>query len=115
MGTPTYAAQLMLNPVLLALAGVAAWRGTESLVAFVLVCIAKAAMDGASARALRGEGFPLRHLALIPAKDLLFGAALLRGFLTDVIEWRGNRLRVLPGTVLVPAGQQAEAEVVARA
>src|SRR5512142_54692 len=76
VGAPAYAAQLMLNPILLALVGLAAAWEQDSLIAFGIVCVLKAAIDAASARALRSDGFPLRHLLLIPAKDLLFAAAL---------------------------------------
>jgi hypothetical protein len=33
----------------------------------------------------------------------VFGAAVIQGFLTDEVVWRGNRLRVRPGTLLAPA------------
>lgn len=116
VGAPAYSAQLMLNPVLLALIGLSAAWGREALAAFGLVCAIKMTIDAASARALRGTGFSLRHLLLIPAKDLLFGAALLQGFLTDQVEWRGNRLRVLRGTRLAAtADEGAEAPMAIRA
>lgn len=115
VGTPAFAAQLLLDPVLLAAAGLAAARDARALVAFAAVCAAKIAVDAASARLLRPGGFALRHLALVPLKDLLFGAALLRAFLTDEVEWRGHRLRVLRGTRLVPSGEEAEEALPARA
>ncbi len=115
LGGPVYSAQLMLNPVLIALLGLSAAREKEALAAFVLVCALKTALDAASARTLRGGRFPLRHLALVPAKDLLFGAAVIQGFLTDEVDWRGNRLRVLRGTRLAAAGEEKEQAVVARA
>jgi ceramide glucosyltransferase len=115
LGGPVYSAQLMLNPVLLALVGLSAVWEQEALVAFAVVCILKTAIDAASARALRGEGFPLRHLLLIPAKDLLFGAALIQGFLTDEVMWRGTRLRVQRGTRLAAPGEEVEPVVAARA
>ncbi len=115
VGAPAYSAQLMLNPVLLALIGLSAAWEHESLVAFGLVCALKTAIDAASARALRGGGFPLRHLLLVPAKDLVFGAALIQGFLTDQVVWRGNRLRVQRGTQLAPAGEEIAPAVEARA
>ncbi len=108
VGAPAYAAQLVLNPVFLALAALLSARDADALLAFGLVCLLKIAIDGASARALRGRGFPLRHLLLVPAKDLLFAAAVLQGFLVDEVVWRGNRLRVLPGTLLAPAGDGDE-------
>lgn len=114
VGGPAYAAQLMLAPVLLALAGLTAAPDGSALAAFCAVCAAKIAIDGASARALRPGGFPPWHLLLVPAKDLLFGAALLHGFLTDEVDWRGHRLRVLRGTYLAPAEDEAEAPVAAQ-
>lgn len=115
VGAPTYSAQLMLNPVLLALVGLSAAWELEALVAFGVVCTLKTAIDAASARVLRGEGFPLRHLLLVPLKDLLFGAALLQGFLTDRVVWRGNQLRVQRGTRLAAEGEGVERVVAARA
>ncbi len=115
VGAPAYSAQLMLNPVLLALVGLSAAWEQDSLVAFGVVCALKTAIDAASARALRGDGFPLRHLLLIPAKDLLFGAALVQGFFTDQVVWRGNQLRVQRGTHLAPAREELAPPVEARA
>lgn len=115
VGAPTYSAQLMLNPVLLALVGLSAAWEKEALVAFGVVCALKTAIDAASARALRGEGFPLHHLLLVPLKDLLFGAALIQGFLTDQVVWRGHLLRVQRGTHLAAEGEEVERVVAARA
>jgi hypothetical protein len=66
------------------------------------VCAAKAALDGAAARALRPEGVPLRHLALVPLKDLVFGLAWSYGLVRRDVEWRGTRLRVARGTRIAP-------------
>lgn len=115
LGGPTYAAQLLLNPVLLALVGFALAPGTGSLLGFALVCAAKIATDAGSARALRPGGFPLRQLVLIPVKDLVFGAAELQAFFTDEVEWRGTRLRVLPGSRLAPVEPVEESVAIARA
>jgi len=101
--------------VLLALAGLLASPEPWALTGLALACAAKIGIDGASALALRPGGFPLRRLLLIPAKDLLFGAALLQGFLTDEVEWRGTRLRVLRGTRLAPAREADDRVLVARA
>lgn len=115
VGGPIYAAQLILNPVLFALIGLSAWPDPRALLAFLVVCALKATLDGACARALRPEGFPLHQLALVPVKDLLFGAALIQGFLTDEVDWRGTRLRVLRGTRLAPPEADEEPVAVARA
>jgi ceramide glucosyltransferase len=114
VGGPAYSAQLLLNPVLLALAGLLAAPDADALLAFGAVCAAKIAVDGAAARSLRPRGFPLRRLLLVPAKDLVFGAAFLLGFLSDEVDWRGHRLRVLPGTHLAPPEDEAEEAVAAQ-
>jgi ceramide glucosyltransferase len=102
-GTPLYVAQVLLNPVLLAALGLAAWPSATALLTFLGLCVAKAAVDGANGRLLRRGGFLLSDLLLVPAKDLVFGAAWLHGLLRDEVVWRGNRLKVLPGTRLAPA------------
>jgi ceramide glucosyltransferase len=102
VGLPLYVAQLMLNPILLGLVGLAARPSAPALVALLALCAAKAAVDGASARRLRGVGFSAAELLLVPAKDLVFGAAWLHGLLRDDVVWRGKRLRVLRGTRLAP-------------
>ena len=60
----------------------------------------KACLDGSSAQALRGSGFGVRVLLLSPLKDALFTLAFLRAFFENTVEWRGNRLKVLPGSRL---------------
>lgn len=102
VGGPTFAAQALLNPVLLAAAGLAADPGPRALLALGAVSATKIALDGLNARMLRPGGFALRHLALVPVKDLVFGAAFLQGFLSDEVEWRGHRLKVRAGSRLEP-------------
>lgn len=103
VGTPLYVAQALLNPVLLAALALPLLASPGGLPLLLGVCLAKAAVDGANARLLRPGGFALPDLALIPAKDLLFGVAWLHGLLSDEVVWRGHRLRVRRGTRLVPA------------
>ena len=38
----------------------------------------------------------------MPAKDLVFGFAWAWGLVRSDVDWRGNRLRVLPGTRIDP-------------
>jgi ceramide glucosyltransferase len=64
----------------------------------VLVCVAKAALDGAAARALRPGGFSAAQLAVVPLKDIVLGSAWLYGLLRRDVEWRGRRLLVTHGT-----------------
>src|SRR5262249_14822188 len=100
VGTPTYIAELLLNPIVLSFAGAAVSPGRLALATCGAVCAAKIAIDAASARALRRRGFGLRTVLAVPAKDLLLGAAWAHGLVTSTVNWRGNQLRVLPGTRL---------------
>lgn len=111
VGPVAYCAQALLNPVLLAAVAAAGARTPLALGLLAGVCAAKAAIDGASARALRPGGFTLRHLALVPAKDLLVGGAWLFGLVRRDVAWRGTRLVVGRGTRVEPAAAAYEGAV----
>jgi ceramide glucosyltransferase len=98
VGPIAYAAQVLLNPVLLAAAAAAVDRSAGTLASLAAVCAVKAGLDGLAGRALRPGGFRLAHLALVPLKDLVFGAAWAYGLVRREVEWRGNRLLVGAGT-----------------
>ncbi|HUL57756.1 MAG TPA: ceramide glucosyltransferase [Anaeromyxobacteraceae bacterium] len=98
VGRTAYASLLLLNPVLLAVLAAAVARTAEALAALAAVCVAKAALDGAAARALRPGGFRVAQLAMVPLKDLVFGWAWIYGLLRRDVEWRGTRLVVTAGT-----------------
>lgn len=100
VGPVVYGAQGLLNPIAFALVGAALARDAAAIALFASICSAKSALDGASARALRGCGLDWRKLTLVPLKDLLFALAFARGFVQNTVEWRGNRLRVLEGSRL---------------
>ena len=99
-GTPLYAAQALLYPLPFAVAGLALAPVPAALGAVIGTWIGKAALDAATARTLRGRGFGLRILWLSPLKDVLFLYGFLRALGEDTVEWRGNRLRVGPGSRL---------------
>ncbi|HET8540762.1 MAG TPA: glycosyltransferase [Anaeromyxobacter sp.] len=98
VGPAVYAAQALLNPVMLAAIAAALAPGRATLAAVAAVCLAKTALDGAAARALRPGGFRVRQLAWVPVKDLVFGAAWLQGLLRRDVVWRGTRILVGRGT-----------------
>lgn len=98
VGPGPYAALVVLNPVLVAAAALAAAPTRASLAAFGAVCLSKALVDELAARRLRPGGFRAVQLAAVPLKDLLFGAAWAYGLARRDVTWRGSRLRVLPGT-----------------
>jgi ceramide glucosyltransferase len=97
-GRTVHAAQIFLNPVLLASLAAGTARTPGALGALATVCAAKAALDGAAARALRPGGFRVTQLAVVPLKDVVFGAAWLYGLVRRDVEWRGTRLLVTRGT-----------------
>ena len=94
-----YLGEGLLNPILLA--GLGALVGGDATL-FATVCVLKILVDAATARTLRGAALPVWVLPLVPAKDLLIGLTWAIGFFRNTVDWRGNRLRVLPGTRLVP-------------
>ncbi|ABC80671.1 glycosyltransferase [Anaeromyxobacter dehalogenans] len=107
VGRGVYAAQVLLNPVLLAALGAAVAPSSGTLAALGVAVAAKTGLDGAAARALRPGGFTLAQLAVVPLKDLVFGAAWLHGLLRRDVVWRGTRLRVGPGTRIDSADARA--------
>jgi ceramide glucosyltransferase len=115
-GPLPYAGMALLNPILLAAAGAALSPGVASAGALAATCGAKIALDGAAARLLRPGGFRLRQLAVIPAKDLVFGAAWAVGLFRREVDWRGTRIVVGPGTrIEAPLGDEVAAAAVTRA
>ncbi len=104
--SPAFFAEPLLNPVpwLIAaafsgrLAAAGAGVGAAAAVGIVL----KIASDARLAARLRGESLPLKSLAWIPVKDLLIAGIWLAGAFRRTICWRGNLLKVGPGSVLSP-------------
>ncbi len=106
VGLPAYCAQLLLNPIVLALVGAAVAPSRKALLLLAAATVAKIAVDAAAGLMLRG-GFPLHALALIPLKDLLVAWAWLVGLVRNTVDWRGSRLVVLRGTRLAVSDGQA--------
>jgi ceramide glucosyltransferase len=98
VGPAAYAAQALLNPVLLAALAAAAAPAPWTAAALSAVCAAKVGLDAAAARALRPGGFRLLQLACVPVKDLVFGAAWAHGLVRRDVTWRGQRILVARGT-----------------
>jgi|SRR5215468_2469663 len=107
MGTPIYCAELMLNPLLFASAGLVLEQSGFSLALWGACCVAKATLDVWSARQLLKGRFSWRSFWVVPIKDLLVAASWFCGLVSDKVNWRGNRLRVLKGSTLVPANSPA--------
>jgi ceramide glucosyltransferase len=101
IGGWVYAGQLLLNPVAVALLAFAAAPGRGAAEALGTVVVLKAGYDVAALRLLRGRA-PLIAFAASPLKDAILAAAWMHGLVARTVLWRGNRLRVLPGTRLAP-------------
>jgi ceramide glucosyltransferase len=106
IGGWVYAGQLLLNPVAVALLAFAAAPGRGSAEALGTVVVLKAGYDVAALRLLRGRA-PLIAFAASPLKDAILAAAWIHGLIARTVLWRGNRLRVLPGTRLAPPSQRS--------
>jgi len=103
MGMPIYLAELLLNPLLFASGGLLIAQSKRALAIWAACWLIKVALDGGSARQLLKKRFAWRSLWVVPIKDLLVAAAWFCGLVSNKVNWRGNQLRVLKGTTLVPA------------
>jgi ceramide glucosyltransferase len=128
-GTPAYLCELFLNPILAATLAVALNPSLMTLAALAAVSLAKIGIDATTTHILfsalrprpeaRGpRPFPRgprpEALLLIPAKDLLIGLAWARAIFSDTVDWRGHKLRVLPGTRLaLPQERPASSAAIA--
>jgi ceramide glucosyltransferase len=103
IGPRLYAAELLLNPTMIAAGGALVHPSFVTLSSFGVVAALKLAYDGSALKLMRGGPVPLLTLFASPAKDALLACAWASGLVRRQIEWRGNRLRVLPGTRLAAA------------
>ncbi|MBF5046383.1 glycosyltransferase [Aggregicoccus sp. 17bor-14] len=105
----TSLAQALLNPAPLALLALLLSPSPRAAAACASVTALKLAMDLLLFHALRGERLQLAGLPRLVAagllKDALLAVTWTRALTCRSVEWRGQRLRVLPGSRLVaPAG-----------
>ncbi len=98
---PTSLAQALLNPWPLTLLALAFTPTREALWASVSVFCLKAAIDLSAARRLGCGPLRLEAIAAVAVKDLVLFATWSHGLVSRTVEWRGNRLRVGPGSRLV--------------
>ena len=100
--SPAYFGEPLLNPVPFLLAAALAHGRRGAAVALAGIAV-KIAADALLAWRLRGEALPVSSLLWIPVKDLLIAGIWSVGLFRRTICWRGNRLRVGPGSLLTPA------------
>jgi ceramide glucosyltransferase len=100
VGSRVYAAQILLNPSMVALAAFALHPSLASLTGLGTIGVLKIGYDVAALRLFRAERVPLSALGASLVKDAVLAAAWVHGLTRREIVWRENRLRVLPGTRL---------------
>lgn len=105
---PVYLAEILLNPIVIALAGWAAF-GRKGWAVLAATTAVKIAVEYANflfvnpedARRLRNH---LLFPAAVVAKDLVFFAVYLTPFFSRQVEWRGGRIAIGKNTmILIPA------------
>ncbi|WP_164001292.1 ceramide glucosyltransferase [Pyxidicoccus caerfyrddinensis] len=98
----TYLAQSLLNPAPLAVLGALLSPSPTAGMVAMAVVLGKVAVDLATCRALRAEALPWDAVPGVLLKDALLFAAWWHGVFFRTVDWRGTKLRVGPGTRLVP-------------
>ena len=106
----TYFAHALLNPLPLALIAAALYPSGSTLLAVAAVGALKVAIDLAAARSLRPGRYGLWALAAVPLKDVLLFAAWVNALFQTTVDWRGNVLRVGPGSQLSAIADAGEDE-----
>lgn len=99
---PASLAQALLNPIALASIGLALAPSAWALAATGVVIVVKAALDLSTASAMGCLGLSWRAALSVPLKDALLFGTWLHGQLCRTVVWRGTRLRVRSGSLLVP-------------
>ncbi|AGC46535.1 glycosyltransferase [Myxococcus stipitatus DSM 14675] len=99
---PTYVAQALLNPSPLAVLGALLSPTHEAVAVALAVVLGKVVVDLAAFRALRPQPVSWRCAPAVLAKDVLLFVAWWHGVFFRTVDWRGTRLRVGPGTRLLP-------------
>ncbi len=75
------------------------------------VAAAKALIDVTVFRLLRPQPVSWKAVPAVLLKDTLLFVTWCNGLFSRTVDWRGNRLKVLPGTRLVPVEPQAPLEL----
>ena len=113
VGTPTYIAQSLINPLPLAFVGALLAQTQASLGMLTLCLVVRILADGATSAMLRPDGASLRWFLWSPAKDFVLAAAWLHGLFNNTVNWREHVLSVTAGTRLVPlTGQPVQVPAV---
>lgn len=108
IGGRMYAAEVLLNPSVVAAAGALVHPSAMTAGGLGLACALELVYDGAAMALLRGGRVPWAAIVASPTKNALLACAWASGLWRREIDWRGNPLRVLPGTRLAVPREFAE-------
>jgi len=100
--TVVYLGQSLLNPIPWALLGALLAPSWMSLGVLAGVTAFKVLTDVAIFAMLRPQRTPWMTAPAVLAKDALLFVTWVNGLFRRSVDWRGNKLRVLPGSRLVP-------------
>jgi ceramide glucosyltransferase len=102
VSTPGFIADLASNPLPFAFAALVAGGFDLRLLAVVaLVYAYKCHWDARLLHLLRGHGLGWHQLWATPARDLALAAIWVYALFSRTTEWRGRRLRLGPGSLLL--------------
>lgn len=108
----TYLGQSLLNPAPLAMLAAVLHPTLEMLGLAAAITFLKALSDYWQASTLRRRAFSARAFFVTPLKDVLIFFAWVNGLYTSHLTWRGNRLKVVAGSRLVPIdGEELASDV----
>ena len=108
---PVYLAEILLNPIVIALAGWAAF-GRRGWIVFAATTAAKVAIEYANFLFVNSEDARrLRNHLMFPAavvvKDLVLFAVYLTPFFSRQVDWRGGRIRIGKDTLIqIPSNME---------
>lgn len=97
---PLYCAELLLNPLALALIAAACGAGSPAAPLLLLVLLSRFVQLISLNRTL-AAGMRLPQLALVPFLDLLMLAAWAVPFFSNTVTWRGYRARIGRNTEMI--------------
>ncbi len=101
--TPVYLAQSLLNPIPWALLGTVLAPSLRALAVLAGVSLMKVLIDMWVFSLMRPQHpTSWRAMPAVVLKDLLIFVAWVNGLFSRSVDWRGNKLRVLNGSMLVP-------------
>ncbi|HEX8825140.1 MAG TPA: ceramide glucosyltransferase [Archangium sp.] len=112
--TPLYLGQALINPLPLALFGALLSPSALALGVLGAVTLVKLVHDVAVFQLMRpGQSTPWMTLPAVLLKDVLLFVAWANGLFARSVDWRGNKLRVMAGSRLVPPASVLSKGVVA--